>query len=78
MTSVVNGLLYVAAAVQQWLAQQCVCATTVGAATMDVTCASGGVSNRVWLSVGTLDGRAVLSRDTPSDVCGIKRDGVRH
>ena len=55
---VTSGVLYgawcsISAAVIGVLAQQCVCATTIGAATaVGVTCASNGASNRAWLIVG--------------------------
>ena len=52
---VVSGVLYGAAVVQQWSAQQCVCVVTVGVATVGVTCALNGASNRAWLSVGALN-----------------------
>jgi len=50
-----SGVLYGAAVVQQWLAQQCVCAATLGATTVGGTCALNGASNRAWLSVGALN-----------------------
>ena len=71
-----SDVLYGAAVVQQWSAQQCVCAITVGVAIVGVTCALNGASNRAWLSVGALSCPVILSRNTQSDVCGIKRDGV--
>jgi hypothetical protein len=55
VVAVMSGVLYGAAVVQQWLAQQCVCAATVGAATVGVTCALNGASNCAWLSVGALN-----------------------
>ena len=50
----VGGALYGASAVQLWLAAWCnnVCATTAGAATVGVTSAMKGASNRAWLSAG--------------------------
>ena len=55
VVAVMSGVLYGAAVVQQWSAQQCVCAVTVGVATVGVTCALHGASNRAWLSVGALN-----------------------
>ena len=54
MVGLISGVLYGAAVVQQWPAQQCVCAVTDGVATVGVTCALNGASNRAWLSVGAL------------------------
>ena len=55
MVGVVSGVLYGAAVVQHWSAQQCVCAIAVGVATVGVTCALNGAPNRAWLSVGGLN-----------------------
>ena len=52
---VVSGVLYGAAVVQQWSAQQCVCVVTVRVAIVGNTCALNGASNRAWLSVGALN-----------------------
>ena len=48
VVGVMSGVLYGAVAVQQWLAQRCVCAATVRAAVVDVTCAL------LMISVGAL------------------------
>ena len=69
VVGVMSGVLYGAAVVGTAV----VCAATVGAATVGVTCALTGASNRACMA----QCRIVLSRDTQSDVCGIKRDGVR-
>ena len=73
VVGVMIGVLCGAVVVQHWFAQQCVCAATVGATAVGVTCALDGASNRVWRSVGTLD--SVLScRATHNQLrtCGMR------
>ena len=56
LVGVVSGVLYDASIVKLWLAQQAnnVCAATVGATTIGVTCVLNGASSRAWLNVGAL------------------------
>ena len=70
---VMGGVLYGAAIVQQWFTwHNSMCAATVGAAAVDVTCAFGGASNRAWLSVGTLDGGlSCRATHSPMNACCV-------
>ena len=77
---VTSGVLYGAAVVQQWLAlaQQCVRSNRWSNNRGYYLCAQWCVEPCVAQCQYQYAGRrVVLSRDTQSDACGIKRNGVR-
>ena len=76
VVGVMGGVLYGAAVVQQWLAQQCVRSNNWSSSSGCYLCVRWCVEPCV-AQCRYARPRVVLSRDTQSDACGIKRDGVR-
>ena len=71
VVGVMSGVLYGASVVQLWLVQQCVCSNSWSSNSGCYLC----VEWCVELCVAQY--QIVLSRNTQSDVWGIKRDDVR-
>jgi len=78
VVGVMGGVLYGAAVVQQWLtlAQQCVRSNNWSNNSGCYLCVRWCVEPCV-AQCRYAGRRVVLSRDTQSDACGIKRNGVR-